>query len=60
MVTDNIKQEDLIYLAKRTHRYCELLIEQCDSWLPEEEGQKNLEKRYSKLKKRKWLRLGVL
>ena len=34
----NSKKEDIINLAKKTKRYCDLLIEQSDSWLSEEEG----------------------
>ena len=30
--------------AQRLLRYNELLVEQCDSWLSEEEGMKNMEK----------------
>jgi len=39
------EQEKIIALAKQTKHYCDLLIEQCDSWLSEEEGRKNAAKK---------------
>ena len=54
--SDKIKKEDIIILAKKTKRYCDLLIEQSDSWLSEEEGMRNIEKKMSEAKiKRKAL-----
>jgi len=47
MEPDNSKKEDIINLAKKTKRYCDLLIEQSDSWLSEEEGMRNVEKKMS-------------
>ena len=47
MDLDNSKKEDIINLAKKTKRYCDLLIEQSDSWLSEEEGMRNIEKKMS-------------
>lgn len=41
-------KEDIISLAEKTKRYCDLLIEQSDNWLSEEEGVKNVEKRSNK------------
>ena len=35
-------QEEILALAENTKSYCDLLITQCDSWLSEEEGLKNL------------------
>ena len=52
MDPDNIKKEDIIKLAKKTKRYCDLLIEQSDSWLSEEEGMRNIEKKMSASRKR--------
>ena len=43
----DIKKDEIIDLAKSTKHYCALLIEQSDSWLSEEEGMKNVEKRMS-------------
>ncbi|MDF9829165.1 hypothetical protein [Parabacteroides sp. PF5-6] len=41
-------KEELISLAEKTKRYCDLLIEQSDNWLSEEEGVRNVEKRLEK------------
>ena len=38
-------RKEIFALAENTKYYCDLLIEQCDSWLSEEEGLKNLEER---------------
>ena len=46
-------KEKIIDLAKKTKRYCDLLIEQSDRWLSEEEGQKNVEKRIFEEKRKK-------
>ena len=55
MDTDNSKKEDIINLAKKTKHYCDLLIEQSDSWLSEEEGMRNIEKKMSaSVKKNKY------
>lgn len=48
MDTKKAKKEEIIALAEKTKHYCDLLIEQSDSWLSEEEGTKNVEKRLSK------------
>ena len=53
------EQKGIIALAENIKYYNELLIEQCDSWLPEEEGLKNLEESKKKEKsilksKKKW------
>ena len=36
------EQNEILALAENTKYYNDLLIEQCDSWLTEEEGLKNL------------------
>ena len=35
MNPEEAKKEEIIALAKETERYCDLLIAQSDSWLPE-------------------------
>ena len=49
------KKDEIIDLAKKVSHYCDLLIEQSDSWLSEEEGIKNMERRIAESgnKKRK-------
>jgi len=42
-ITNDIREEILLR-AQRLLRYNELLAAQCDSWLSEEEGMKNMEK----------------
>ena len=44
MSTTNDIKEDILMRAQRLLRYNELLVAQCDSWLSEEEGMKNMEK----------------
>ena len=39
------KKKEILYHAERVLHYNDLLIKQCDSWLSEEEGVKNMEKR---------------
>ena len=39
------EQKEILALAEHTKYYCDLLIKQCDSWLSEEEGLKNIEER---------------
>ena len=56
-----MEQKEILALAENTKYYNELLIEQCDSWLPEEDGLKNLteskKKEKSKHKSKKnWLK----
>ena len=53
MIEKKTRKDDIIDLAKKTKRYCDLLIEQSDSWLSEEEGLKNVEKRLSECKKKR-------
>lgn len=52
-----IKQQDeILFSAKKLLHYNNLLINQCDSWLSEEEGMMNMEKRYKeRTKKKKWI-----
>ncbi|MCL2074789.1 MAG: hypothetical protein FWH18_12785 [Marinilabiliaceae bacterium] len=53
--TENIiEQEKITALAKNTKHYIDLLVEQCDGWLPEKEGLKNMRDNYrTRIKKRK-------
>ena len=39
-----MEKDEIITLAEKTKRYCDLLIEQSDNWLSEEEGLRNVEK----------------
>jgi hypothetical protein len=39
------KKEEILVKSERLLHYNELLIAQCDNWLSEEEGRKNMEKR---------------
>ena len=49
-------QDELIFRAKKMLHYNNLLIDQCDSWLSEEEGVINVEKRIKeRIKKKKWI-----
>jgi len=53
MDTEQKAKEKMIALAEHTLHYTELLIKQCDSWLPEEEGRKNMEQRIMERQKKK-------
>jgi len=53
MTNENLLMNETIVLAKRALVRINLLINQCDSWLPEEEGRKNMEKRILENRKRK-------
>jgi hypothetical protein len=46
-IIDNLEGKTLLN-AKKLHHYNELLIAQCNSWLPEEVGNKNMEKQIIK------------
>jgi hypothetical protein len=46
-------KENIVALAQHTMHYTQLLIEQCDSWISEEEGVKNMENRLLELGKRR-------
>ncbi|MDH6356993.1 tetratricopeptide repeat-containing sensor histidine kinase [Parabacteroides sp. PF5-9] len=48
MATKKPDKKEIISLAEKTKRYCDLLIEQSDNWLSEEEGVRNVEKRLDK------------
>ena len=39
---NRVERKKILSLAERTKDYCDLLVKQCDSWLSEEEGLKNL------------------
>ena len=45
-------KEEILYHAEHAKHYTELLIKQCDSWLSEEEGMKNMEAKIREKKKR--------
>jgi len=45
MIAEKTTKKEIIALAEHTMYYTDLLIKQCDSWLPEDEGKKNAEKR---------------
>ena len=51
MNTKKISKKDIIALAQQTKHHCNLLITQCDNWLPEEEGMKNLREKFKSNKK---------
>ena len=46
---NNIK-ETILKCAERLLHYTNLLIEQCDNWLPEEEGNRLMEKQIKERK----------
>jgi len=48
-----LERKKMLSLAERTRDYCDLLVKQCDSWLSEEEGLKNLRERKRKEKSNK-------
>jgi len=49
------EQEEILALARNTEYYCDLLIKQCDNWLPEKEGLKHLgESNNNKRTRKKW------
>jgi len=52
MNTENIIKDDLLKRAENLLYYNNLLIEQCDSWLSAEEGNRNMEKRIREKKTR--------
>ena len=43
--TEKNKKDEILASAWKMQHYNDLLIAQCDSWLSEEEGAKNMEKR---------------
>ena len=52
MAEEFLIKNEIVTLAKCAIIRTNLLINQCDSWLPEEEGNKNMEK-YILLRKKK-------
>jgi len=50
-IEKNIK-EDILKRAERLLLYNNLLIEQCDNWLPEEEGNRNMEKQIAERRRK--------
>jgi hypothetical protein len=42
MEEDEKARKELLALARQSIRNLDLLIAQCDSWLPEEEGRRNM------------------
>jgi len=52
MEVEKDKKEDIRQRAERLLHYNNLLIEQCDRWLSEEEGNRNMEKRIMERKKK--------
>lgn len=47
----DIKSE-ILYRAEKTMFYNDLLVNQCDGWLSEDEGMKNMKKKIRKKEKR--------
>ena len=46
-------REDILLRAEKVLYYNNLLIEQCDSWLSAEEGNRNMEKQIEEKRKKK-------
>jgi len=53
MKLKNNLQNKILFHAKKLYHYNELLITQCNSWLPEDEGNINMEKRMMEKNKKK-------
>jgi hypothetical protein len=53
MDAKNVKKDEILFRAEKLLHYNDLLIKQCDSWLTEEEGVKNMEKRIMEREKAK-------
>ena len=51
MTTEEAIQKEIRSLAQQTLHQTQLLIRQCDRWLPEEEGRKNVEIRFNEREK---------
>ena len=47
------KTKKMLYHAHRCLLFNEMLVEQCDSWLPAEEGNRNMEAQIIERKKKK-------
>jgi len=54
MKPDKEIQEDILKHAEKLLYYSDLLIEQCESWLPAEEGNKQM---MEKMRRRKQLKI---
>jgi hypothetical protein len=50
--TKKEKMEEILYNAYRCLNFNEMLIKQCDDWLSEEEGMKNMKKQIEEQRKR--------
>jgi len=53
MDTEREKKEGILFRAEKLLHYNDLLIKQCDTWLSEEEGMKNMGKRIMEREKAK-------
>ena len=51
IVSEEKNDEEILLLAKQLMWRLDLLIKQCDSWLPEEEGRRNFEKKFREREK---------
>ena len=52
MDVKDAKMNEILFHAEKLLHYNGLLIAQCDSWLSEEEGMKNMEKRLRERKRK--------
>jgi len=52
MDVKDAKMNEILFHAEKLLHYNGLLIAQCDSWLSEEEGMKNMEKRIRERKRK--------
>jgi len=57
MDTEKDIKDDILKRANKLLYYNNLLIEQCENWLPVEEGNRNMEKRISEKIKMKQQKL---
>ena len=53
MDTEKNIKDDILFRAEKVLFYNNLLIEQCDSWLSAEEGNRNMEKQIEEKRKKK-------
>jgi hypothetical protein len=51
MNAEKTSKDDILALAEKAKHNCNLLINQCENWLPEEEGLKNIRKKLKLYKK---------
>ena len=51
MNTSKDNKDEILFHAQKLLHYNNLLIKQCDSWLSEEEGNRNMEKRIREKRK---------